>query len=186
MSTKNDEILEKIVDEWARVEDNKHRIEGKAGFTVVNVKYIENLRHAFSHFMAGLKLQKQDVSDDEIGDQYKSALNHLKNLDVNGHEYLAGMLLKRLRNRIEYSGYFINADKSKNFFEEASNKFEMGRSSRTESKDQAMVCFESCIDLCQKGLREVVPPTKAEKTRIGLTAISVVLALAAFIRSFFF
>ncbi len=185
MNTQYDDILNKIVSEWTIVEKNKHHIESKSGITIVNVKYIENLRHSFSHFIIGVKSQLQNKPIDETTDQYKTALNHLRNLDVNGYEYLAGVLLKRLKSQIEASGYFVNIGKANNLFDEASNKFGMGRSSRTENKKKAMDCFESCIDLCQKGLLSIVPATKAEKVRINLAIASIIIALIALAISIF-
>ena len=152
---------------------------------MVNVKYIENMRHSYSHLMVGIKLQLANESREKILEQFTHALKHLKDLDVNGCEYLAGVLLRRLRDRIEFSGYYINTGRANNHFEEASSKFEMGRGSRVESKEKAMGCFEDCIDLCLAGLREIIPATGAEKTRISIAACAFLVAVIALLVSIF-
>ena len=185
MSNDYADILKELVEEFSVVEKHKHHIEGKTATTIVNVKFMENLRHSYSHLLTGIKFQYSDRPRVEVMDQYKTALNHLRNLDVNGYEYLAGVLLKRLRTRIENSGYFVDVGKAMNCFEEASSKYEMGRSSRTENKETALECFEASIDLCLEGAREVVPATKAEKTRINLALASLIVAIIAILIAIF-
>lgn len=179
------EILKTLVEEFEVVERHKHHLEGKTATTMVNVKFIENLRHSYSHLMTGIKFQYSSEPPEKVADQYKIALNHLRNLDVNGYEYLAGVMLKRLRSKIEISGYFVDVGKANNCFEEAAGKFELGRSARTADKEQAMAAFESCVDLCQEGLREVVPTTKAEKTRITLASAALIVAIISLLFAFF-
>ncbi len=172
-------ILVKLTEEYAKVEKHKHHIEGKTATTIVNVKFIENLRHSYSHLITGIKFQFKNEPPEKTLEQYKTALTHLKNLDVNGYEYLAGVLLKRLKQKIESSGYFVDVGKANNYFDEAVSKFGAGRSARSEDKEAAMTCFESCIDLCQDGLREVIPSTRAEKTRLSLATVSLIVAIIA-------
>ena len=181
------EYLKAIMDEYYRVEKNKHHIESKTAIVMVNTKYVENLRHSYSHLMAGLKLELDSGSEEKIIEQYRHSCKHLSDLDVNGYEYLSGVLLRRLKQRIEKAGFFINIGNSENCLEEALDHFGRGRSLRTENKQIAMESFEKAIDLCTDGLRQIVSVTKVNKNMakisIGafiISSIAVLFAILAY------
>ena len=185
MSDDYTEILKKLTEEYDEVEAHKHHIEGKTGFAIINVKFIENLRHSYSHLVTAIKYQLNNEPREKTLEQYQTALNHLKNLDVNGYEYLAGVFLKDLKEQIDTSGYFVDTGKAYNYHQEALTHFNAGRSARTENKEKAMVSFESCVERCQEGLREIIPATRAEKTRISIAAIALVVAIIALLVTIF-
>jgi len=177
------EELKRVIEEYRIIEQNKNHIEDKTAYVIMNAKYYENLRHAFSHLVAGLEFELDGNPEDKekIKEQYIHVRKHMSDLDVNGYEYLAGFFLTEIRERIEAAGFFSSLGRSENLQREAIRHFDKGRDLRVAKKQEAMKHFESCIDLCMEGLREIVPVPKVEKRALKVNIASLVTATIAII-----
>lgn len=157
--------LSAVINEYYEVEKRKNHIEGKTAYVITNTKYLENVRHAMSHLMAGLKLQDTGVPADDprAKEQFVHARKHIRDLDINGYEYLAGYLLTQVRKCIEGAGLYLATGRAEAFRQEALAHFNRGRDLRTSDKNTAMAQFELCVDKCQQGLREIGPISPLDK-----------------------
>lgn len=178
-------LLKEIFDVYYITEKNKHYIENKTAIVMTNAKYVENLRHSISHLMEGLKLEFESGDAEKINEQFTHAKKHLNDLDVNGYEYLAGLLLTRVREAIERAGFFVNINNAEPLHQEALDHFEMGRNTRTENKEKAMQCFGNTIDLCQQALRVISPIHRREKTLTNISIGSFIIAIISTIIAIF-
>lgn len=152
--------IQDIVDEYFKGESNKLKIESKTFISMVNIKYIENMRTFLSHLLLALKLSLNSGYDNQVKSQFENALNALKKLDLDGFEYLAGHHLKSLRERIESAGYLTKIGNASSMFEKANEEFKFGRTFRLENKEKSMNYYEKCIDICKKALEDIGPEKK--------------------------
>ncbi len=177
------ESLIRLIDSYFEVERNKNRIEGETAYVITNSKYYENLRHAVNHTMRALEfyLKSDPPNLPQFRDQYEQAYHHFLNLDVNGYEYLAGIFLEELREKIETSGFFHTTGNAEDYRKNALRHFDLGREKRTPDRNAAMQHFEQCIHECKKGLQGIQPVSKIEKRSYRVFAWTLLVAIAALV-----
>jgi len=175
--------LIKIIRDYREIEKNKNRLEDKTAFVMMNAKYYENVRHTLSHLIAALELEieRSPGNEQKINEQYIHARKHMSDLDVNGYEFLAGVFLTDLREKIEKSGFFSVVGRAENLLDEALKHFDKGRDLRVAKKEQGMEQFEKCIDLCMEGQREIVPVTRTEKMNVRINVTALVLSVISIV-----
>ena len=159
------EKLVGLVDSYFEVERNKHKIEGETAYVMTNSKYYENMRHSLNHLMRAfesyLKPEQPDLPQFE--EQFGQANHHLSNLDVNGYEYLAGVFLAELADKLEASSFFYSTGNASEFRKRALQHFDLGRETRTPDKKVAMAHFEKCIEECKLGIQEIKPVSALDR-----------------------
>jgi|GEM_PF-4689746 len=182
--------VKNLVAIYKTVSQNKNYIEDKTAYLMTNSKYYENLRHAFSHLISALDLELEGdpTKATQIHGLYVESANHINNLDVNGYEFLAGYLCNELRERIEKAGLYVNTGNADSLREEALRHLDKGRDLRPENKEEAMVHFEKCIDLCLKAKTQFTSASKIEKNSFRINLVTMVCSgtavLAAIISIF--
>jgi len=173
--------LVEFIQKYQEVEQNKNRIESSTAYVITNGKYYENLRHAFSHLVAALDTWIAESDVQAFVFQLEQSKHHLANLDVNGYEYLAGVFLEELAEKIEQCGLFHSLGNAIQYRSNALRQFDLGREKRTPDRLAAMGHFERCIQECQRGLSDIKPLTPVEKRNYRINIAVLLTAVLALI-----
>jgi hypothetical protein len=171
--------LNDFIGTYLDVERNKNRIESETAYVITNAKYYENMRHSFGHLIRAIEFYvgNQPQNLELFREHFAQAKHHLQNLDVNGYEYLAGVFLEELRQKIESTGFFHSVGNANEFRRNALRQFDLGREKRTPDRVCAMKHFECCIQECKRGLHEIKPLTSVEKGNYRMTAGALLVAI---------
>jgi len=174
--------LKELVALYQEVQTNKNKLEGKTAYLITNAKYYESQRHAFSHLITALDLEiKGSLDEEQKRKSYREAIHHIENLDVNGYEYVAGVCLTELREKIEEAGFYTNIGGAKTFHSDAVRHFNQGRDFRPVNKQQAIDSFENSINCYKEGLKEIKPVPAIDRRNLKVNITTMILSIIAII-----
>lgn len=163
--------LREIIDLYFEAKEKITSIESKSAISAIHLRYVEDVRHALSHILTGLKLEQDASTIGEAEKQYASAYDHLSNLGPDSYQYIAGVMLDRLKKRIEKAGFFGEVGKALNLQSTAIEYYTRARQLRTPNPAQSMELFRKCVSTCQEAVGGIAFPTRKEVVKFWLAVL---------------
>lgn len=163
--------LKQTIQLYFTVKGQIESIESQSALSAIHLQYIDNVRHTLDHIMAGLRAEQDPARAGEAEQFYTDAYVHLSNLGPDSYEYIAGVMLSKLKSRIEDAGFFGEVGKALNLRRTAADYYTRGRELRTTDRARSMEQFDKCVSTCQDAMLEIKFPTRKEIIKWWLALI---------------
>jgi len=154
-------------------------IEDKAAISMLNYKFMNNMRHFIEHMFVGIEKAYSDPQDQEGAiDNFKQALHDIKNIALDSGEYIAGLKLNEAKKHIMKGISWSERKKAQEYFRQAVYHYDEARNKRTINPDEANEHFTKTVELCVEGMLSVKPITTRQWITWFLMFLSILVALS--------
>ena len=162
--------LQNVVSAYRECKERVLIIENVSAVSPLHQTYVNNIRHTLDHIMAGLQ-SELDGDADKAVIQYNDAHSHIANSGPDAHQFIAGIMLKKLTSAIREAGFFEEIGNAKSQLSIAIDHYTHGRKLRTSDPEQSMDAFQQGIMICKDALMGISHPAKKEVFKFWMGVI---------------